>query len=122
MLHVYYMYVANPSNLTNVFVVNIHVHVRNCMVSYLYFQPYDSFFLTSCSTLMVATSKDMLHNDEEVTKRKTNVSRQVKRRAEELGLAKVLSKEFIDVNATVDDDNMKVRSEFLLFVRIIILL
>ncbi len=65
---------------------------------------------------MVATNKDMLHNDEEVTKRKRNVSRQIKRRAEELGLAKVLSKEFVDVNATVDDDNMKVRSEFFFIV------
>ncbi|XP_064390639.1 uncharacterized protein LOC135338431 isoform X3 [Halichondria panicea] len=61
------------------------------------------------NTIMVATSKDMLHNDEEVTKRKQNVYRQVRRRAEELRLAKVLYKEFIDVNATVDDDNTKVR-------------
>ncbi len=74
-----------------------------------------STFLTSCSTIMVATSKDMLHNDEEVTKRKQNVYRQVRRRAEELRLAKVLYKEFIDVNATVDDDNTKVRSEFEVF-------
>ncbi len=69
-----------------------------------------SFFHT-CSTVLVATNKDLLHNDDEVERRKTIVYRQVRRRAEELGLAKVLDEGIIDVNATVDDENNKVRSE-----------
>ncbi len=63
------------------------------------------------STLLVATNNDLLHSDDEVTRRKTTVYRQVRRRAEELGLAKVLYKEFVSVNATVDADNDKVRGE-----------
>ena len=61
---------------------------------------------------MVATNTDKIHNDKDVKKRKKFVNRSIRRRAEEIGLSGVLCENFIDVNATDEEDCNKVKSMF----------
>lgn len=75
----------------------------------------DHFFPSALrSTLMVATHTDKIHNDKEVKKRMQCVNRSIRRRAEELGLSEVLCEDFIDVNATDEDDCNKVKCMFVI--------
>ena len=68
--------------------------------------------MLSSSTLLVATHVDKIHSDQEVQDKKKVVSRLVRCRAEEIGVANILCPKFLVVNAKEMEDCETVKRKY----------
>ena len=71
------------------------------------------FICCAPSTLLVGTHADKIHSDQEVQNKKKVVSRLVRRRAEEIGVANILCPEFLIVNAKQMEDCDRVKRKYI---------